>query len=96
MGKIQDNQTFTGKSPGDVYQAILKAAPQAGLQIWKRRDIAWLVMVRGGKGDQAIDGNISARPVAQATVSLSSENVDDAALHALAQNIFSAITRILG
>ena len=96
MGKIQETQNFTGKSASDLYQAILKGVPQAGLQIWKRRDIAWLVMVRAGTGDNAIDGNVSARPGAQATVSLSSAGLEDSELHARAEAVFNAIKKALG
>ncbi len=93
MGKIQDTQNFTGKPVNDVYQALLKAASQAGLQVWKRRDIAWLFMVRSGSGSQAIDGNVSARPGCIATVSLSSQGLSDADLHAVANSIFNEIRK---
>lgn len=96
MGKIQDTQNYAGKLVNDVYQALLKAAPQAGLQVWKRRDIAWLFMVRSGSGNQAIDGNVSARPGSVATVSLSSPGLSDADLHAVANTIFNEIRKGLG
>ena len=96
MAKIQETHAYAGKSAGDVYQAALKAVPQAGLQIWKRRDIAWLAMVRCGSGSEAIDGNVSARPGSQVTVSLSSSGSNEADLRARAEQIFAEISRILG
>jgi hypothetical protein len=96
MAKIQKTHSYTGKSTGDVYQAILKAAPQAGLEIWKRRDIAWLVMVRSGSGSEAIDGNLSVRPGAQVTVSLASAGLSEADLLARSEIVFSEISRIIG
>ncbi len=96
MGKIQDTQNFAGKPVNDVYQTLLRVAPQAGLQVWKRRDIAWLFMVRSGSGNQAIDGNMSARPGCVATVSLSSPSLSDADLHAIANTIFNETWKGLG
>ncbi len=96
MAKIQETRTYAGKSAGDVYQAALKAVPLAGLQIWKRRDIAWLAMVRCGSGNEAVDGSVSARPGAQVTVSLSTAGAGEADLRARAERIFAEISRIVG
>lgn len=96
MAKIQKNHSYAGKSAGDVYQAMLKAVPLAGLEIWKRRDIAWLLMVRSGAGSEAVDGNISARPGTQVTVSLSSAGLDEAGLLARAESVFDQISKVLG
>ncbi len=96
MAKIQETRTYTGKSAADVYQAALKAVPLAGLQIWKRRDIAWLAMVRCGSGSEAVDGNVSARPGSQITVSLSSSGISEADLRERAEQIFAEISRIVG
>ena len=96
MASIQETRTYAGKSASEVYQAMLKAAPQAGLQIWKRRDIGWLIMVRSSVGKAAIDGNVSARPGGQATVSLSSSALSEAELQAHAERVFSEMSKILG
>ncbi len=96
MAKIQETRTYAGKSVGDVYQAALKAVPLAGLQIWKRRDIAWLTMVRCGSGNETVDGNVSARPGAYVTVSLSSVGAGEADLRERAEQIFAEISRIVG
>ncbi len=96
MSKIQETRSYAGKSAGDVYQAALKAVPQVGLQIWKRRDIAWLAMLRCGSGSEAIDGNVSVRPGAQVTISLSSSASSDEDLRARAEQLFAEIGRLLG
>jgi hypothetical protein len=70
MAQIQQNRKIPGKQAGDVYQSVIQAAPKAGLQVWKRRDIAWLAMVRTGLGSDAINGNISVRPGAEVTIAL--------------------------
>jgi hypothetical protein len=95
MVKIQKTHNYAGNSAGDVYQAILKAVPLAGLEIWKRRDIAWLVMVRSGSGSEAIDGNVSARPGTQVTVSLNSAGLKEADLLSLSEIVFSEIGKIV-
>jgi len=96
LAKIQKTQSYAGKSAGDVYQAILKAVPLAGLQVWKRRDIAWLVMVRSGSGSEAIDGNVSARPGTQVTVSLASQGLSEADLLARSELVFAEIGKLVG
>jgi hypothetical protein len=95
MAAIQTTHTFPGKTPGDVYQAILQAAPIAGLQVWKRRDIAWLAMVRS-EGDAPVEGNISTRPGGQVIAALSAAGADEAALQARAGRLFAEMARILG
>ncbi len=96
MAKIQAMQSFQGKPTGEVYQAVLKAAPKAGLEVWKRRDIAWLVMVRSGAGGKGIDGNISVRPGGQVTVALSAGEMSEDDLQARAGAVFEELSTILG
>ncbi len=95
MAKIQTTQNFKGKPAGDVYQAVLQAAPKTGLEIWKRRDIAWLVMVRCGSGGEALDGNISVRPGAVVTVALSAAGLSEADLQSRAGSVLQEIGAIL-
>jgi hypothetical protein len=80
--------SFATKSANETYQAVLAALPEAGFTIWKRRDIAWLVMVRCG---EAVDGNVSARPGGQVIASLSSSHRDEAELRALAERLFQQL-----
>jgi hypothetical protein len=89
MAKIQVTKNFPGKSSQDVYQAVLKGVPNAGFVVWKRRDIAWLVMVKCG---DTIDGNVSVRG-SQVTVALTS--AADADLQAKAEAIFAESGKIL-
>ncbi|HZW03808.1 MAG TPA: hypothetical protein VFF68_07770 [Anaerolineaceae bacterium] len=95
MAKIQETKSLPGKQAGEVYQAILQAVPKAGLEVWKRRDIAWLVMVRGGNGSAAVDGNVSARPGSQVTVALNAAGLSEEALRAQAETIFTHIVSAL-
>lgn len=93
MAKIQTTHSYTGKATGEVYQAVLQAVPNAGLEVWKRRDIAWLAMVRGGNG---VDGNISVRPGVVVTVSLSAPRLSEEDLQECAQAVFQAVSAIVG
>ncbi len=95
MAKIQATQSFPGQSSGDVYQAVLKAAPKARLEIWKRRDIAWLVMVRGVSGSAEIDGNISVRPGGLVTVALSAAEMREDDLQTRAATVFQELSALL-
>jgi len=93
MAKIQVTHHFSGKATGEVYQAVLQAAPKAGLEVWKRRDIAWLAMVRGGQG---IDGSVSVRPGAVVTVALSAAGLSEEDLQECAQAVFQAAGALVG
>jgi hypothetical protein len=77
MAQMQVTRKIPGKPAGEVYQTILQAAPKAGLQVWKRRDIAWLAMIRTGTDSSSINGNVSVRPGAEVTIALSGSSEED-------------------
>jgi hypothetical protein len=96
MAKIQESKKLPGKSADDVYQAVLQAAPLAGLEVWKRRDIAWLAMIKHEAAGAGIDGSVSVRPGADLTISLSSDDLAETDLRSRAETIFGEVVRILG
>jgi hypothetical protein len=61
MVKIERVDEVVGKSPTEVYGAAIQAFEESGFTVWKKRPIAWLVMVRKTVDGKAIDGNLSAR-----------------------------------
>jgi hypothetical protein len=89
MAQMQATRKVPGKPAGEVYQSILQAAPKLGLQVWKRRDIAWLAMIRSGTDSNAINGNVSVRPGAEVTIALSGSSEADLQLYV--EKIFQEI-----
>ncbi|MEN4040870.1 MAG: hypothetical protein ROW52_01285 [Anaerolineaceae bacterium] len=89
MAQIQQKRKAPGKPAAEVYQSVIQAAPKAGLQVWKRRDIAWLAMVRSGASSDAVNGNVSVKPGAEVTIALTGP--DEADLMRRAAIIFSEI-----
>jgi hypothetical protein len=77
MTQMQETRKVPGKPASEIYQLILQAAPKAGFQVWKRRDIAWLAMIRTGTGSDAINGNVSVRPGADVTIALTGSNQEE-------------------
>ena len=72
MGKIRIEKTYDGKSPDDCYNAAPSAFKKAGFEIFKKREIAWLVIGHRSEENYLIQASIGARPPAvSATVTLS-------------------------
>lgn len=94
MGKIQTTHDYPGKQARELYEALIQALPKAGLKVWKRRDVAWLAMVRNATGQDAIDGNASTRP-GQVIIALNADRVDEADLNASAEKVFQEIQSIV-
>jgi hypothetical protein len=84
MEQMQETRKVPGKPASEVYQSILQAAPKAGLQVWKRRDIAWLAMIRSGTDNESVNGNVSVRPGAEVTIALTGQNLADLKSYAAA------------
>lgn len=47
MASIQTVKKYEGKTDREIYDAALKAIPNAGLKVWKTRELARLVMGMG-------------------------------------------------
>jgi hypothetical protein len=61
MAKIERVKEVVGKSPTEVYETAIQAFEDAGFTVWKKRPIAWLMMVRKTIDGKTVDGNLSAR-----------------------------------
>jgi hypothetical protein len=77
MTQMQETRKVPGKPASEIYQLILQVAPKAGFQVWKRRDIAWLAMIRTGTDTDSINGNVSVRPGAVVTIALTGSNQEE-------------------
>jgi hypothetical protein len=72
MANIQETVQLAGKSPGECYELAQKAVVKAGYSVWKKREMAWLVIAKCTEGGTELDVNIMARPVMGGSVTLSS------------------------
>ena len=98
MSKIRIEKSFDGKSPDDCFEAAKEAFPNAGFEIFKTRDIAWLVIAHRHENNSLIDANIGARPpavCANVTLSISCVDLDRVALQQYADKILSELEKAL-
>ena len=91
MANIVENVMFAGKSTSDVFEAAKVALPKAGFEVWKLRDIAWMVLGKGKINDLPADGNVMVMPGGLVNVSVGGEGISDADLRAAAQKIIAAL-----
>jgi hypothetical protein len=92
MAKIQEVRYYPGKSANDCFALETKAFEKAGFQIWKKREIAWLVQAQRTENGKKIEANMSARPGGKTavTLSISCNEISEADLKTYAETIFSA------
>ena len=98
MAKIRIEKSFDGKSPDNCLEAAKKAFPNAGFEIFKVRDIAWLVIAHRQENDSLIEASIGARPpgvCAHVTVSVSCVDFDKDALQKHADKILYELEQAL-
>ncbi len=91
MANVTENVMMMGKSTSDIFEAAKVALPKAGFEVWKLRDIAWMVLAKGKINDIPADGNVMAMPGGLVNVSVGAEGVSEAELRAAAQKIITAL-----
>jgi hypothetical protein len=91
MANIVENVMLAGKSTSDVFEAAKVALPKAGFEVWKLREIAWMVLGKGKINEIPADGNAMAMPGGLVNVSVGAEGVSEADLRAAAQKIIAAL-----
>ena len=93
MAKVEIKRPYPGKGTGECYEACLRMAAKAGYQVFKKREIASLVICNG-----TLDG----RPVSLSAMvpfgsptavmlSLSSEAAGEDVLDAEAERLFGLL-----
>lgn len=93
MPSISVDRNFDGKTARECYAAALKALPQAGFELVKLRELAYLVMGRRGE----LTCNVMAWPGvnARVTLTLETESRSPAELQAAADQVFEALSKAL-
>ena len=81
MASIQEKFQFNGKTNKEIYDAAIQAVPQAGLEIWKTRELARLVLAHGDyKGEQVRCNIVTSMVDGSTTITAESDGLDEKAL----------------
>ena len=96
MASVQLKQLFEGKSDMEVYEAALQAIPNAGMQVWKKRELARLVMGMGSHEGQEVRCNVVVSMVdGSVTVSMEADDLEEARLTPLAERLMAELVKLL-
>ena len=96
MASVQVKNSFAGKGDSEVYEAALQAIPNAGLNVWKKRELARLVMGMGKVDDKEVRCNIAVSMVdGSVTVSVEGDDLDEAAVQTVADNLMGELGKLL-
>ncbi len=93
MPKVDLKRPFPGKSANDCYKAIQSVVEAAGYKIFKKRDVAWLVICDGKIQGSPVSLTLSVPFGGTTTISLmlSTEHVEETALQGEAERIFNLL-----
>ena len=96
MTSVQQNKTYEGKSDTEIYEAALQAIPNAGLKVWKRRDLARLVLGNGEVDGQEVRCNIVVSMVdGSVTISAEADDLSDDALQKVLEKLASELDKLV-
>lgn len=88
MATTQEKFKFEGKSDTQVYEAAVKAIPQAGLKVWKTRELARLVLAQGEVDGAEVRCNIAVSMVdGSTTISAESDGLSKEKLEEVINNL---------
>lgn len=98
MAKLEVRRYFAGKSANECYQAILRAVEKAGYTIFKKREIAFLVLCDSSLDDSAIQLSLMVPFGSQTavTMNISGDKTPEGRLSAEADRFFSILEKELG
>ena len=93
MAKVETKRPFPGKETGECYQACLRMVEKAGYQVFKKREVASLILC---------NGNVNGLPVSLSAMvpfgfptavmlSLSSEEADEDVLNLETSRLFDLL-----
>lgn len=96
MASVQLKQIYENKSDQEVYEAALQAIPNAGLSVWKKRELARLVLAVGEQDGQEVRCNIVVSMVdGSVTVSAESDDLGEDVLNQIAQKLVGELDKLL-
>lgn len=93
---MQNKKSYVNKSVSEIYDAAIAAIPNAGFKVWKRRDIARLVMGVGSQNGQEVRCNIMVSMAdGSATISVEADNLDESELKSAADKLTAELDKLL-
>ncbi len=93
MSTIRETKEYQGITADQAYKLAESALTESGFEIWKKRPLGWLIMADIKDEGGTIKGNVSCRPGNGATITLTldSNNHEDAVLSAFMKKFFDSI-----
>ncbi|NMC45904.1 MAG: hypothetical protein GYA52_03645 [Chloroflexi bacterium] len=91
MAQVEKVENVSFPNPKDGYLKTLEILPELGMDIWKTREIANLILARKKKKDHQIQCNIIFNLNNTVSITLESEQENEVDLQSLAEQIFNAI-----
>ncbi len=96
MASVQVKKKYEGKSDSEVYEAALNAIPNAGMSVWKKRELARLVLGMGKIDGQEVRCNIVVSMVdGSVTVSAEGDDLGEDKLTEAANKLFAELDKLL-
>lgn len=96
MASVQIKTGYQGKTGQEIYEAALKAIPNAGLQVWKKRELAQLVLGVGQHEGEEVRCNIVVSMVdGSVTISAEGDNLGEEGLNQVAARLTEELDKIL-
>lgn len=93
MSTVRETKEYPEMSADEAYKIAESALEESGLEIWKRRPLAWLIMADHADDTGTIRGNVACRPGAGAsiTITLDSDVHEESAMSNLVKDFFEVI-----
>lgn len=97
MAKVERTVEVVEKSPSEIYEAAIQVFEAAGYNVWKKRPIAYLAMVRNSVDGYGIEGSLAVRFTWPASyiLTLTSEEMTDEQLGKIADEFIKAFNAML-
>lgn len=96
MASVQLKKEYTGIFDTDVYDAALKAIPNAGYEVWKTRELAKLVMGKAQVDGVEVRCNIVVSMVdSSATITAESDDIPEEGLEPVAEKLGEELDKLL-
>jgi len=96
MASVQIKKNYENKSDQEVYEASLQAIPNAGLKIWKKRELARLVLGIGEHAGQEVRCNVVVSMVdGSVTTSAEADGLEESVLRQIAERILTELDKLL-
>jgi hypothetical protein len=97
MATVELNQTFEGKTPGNLYDAALKALPKMGFNVWRKFPLGNVLMSKRIENGKQIDCSFIAHLESPLTVSITvkSDGFGEAELRPWAEKVLAALQESL-